>query len=229
MFDRVYAPHSVGVPTSGGEQEDGVLPTVTGFDRESLALESGWVTSLVGHPGFGLTRLGLSLLSEYASERPVAYVDARGWLCPAAAWELGIAPEQLVVVRCGDPVRWAQVTATLMEGVPAIYAEVPKGVKEAQLRKLGALVRSRRISAVLRPINGDLPGGVAHLRIAAREIVWEGTEAGHGRLQRRRLIIEASGKVMRGMSHTFEVEDDGTDALRLVSGLAVATAGRIAG
>ena len=39
----------------------------------------------------------------------------------------GSPPENLVVVRCPDRARWAQVTATLLEGLGAVYAEVPLG------------------------------------------------------------------------------------------------------
>jgi hypothetical protein len=164
-----------------------------------------------------------------AARGPVAFLDVRGWLSPAAAWEVGIEPDRLVVVHCDDPAKWGRVAATVLDGVHALYAEVPRGIKEAQLRKLAAQARSRRTGMVLRPLQGALPAGVAHLRLEAREVTWEGTDAGYGRLDRRRLIFEASGKAMRGMSRLIEVEDHGTDALRLVSGLAVAPAGRAAG
>ena len=198
-------------------------------ERDVLTLEPGRVTGLIGHPGFGLTRIGLTMLARRSAPGPVVYLDARGWLCPPAAWEVGIAPERLVVVRCSDPVRWARVAATLLEGIPGLYAEVPRGVKDAQLRKLAALARTRQVPVVLRPVRGELPPGIAHLRLEAREVQWGGPDGGHGRLQRRRLVFEASGKAMRGRSETIEVEDHGADAVRLVPRLAVAPAGRAAG
>ncbi len=70
-----------------------------------LSLQPGRVTGLIGHPGFGLTRLGLVMLASREQLGPVAYLDVRGWLSPPAAWESGISPERLVVVRCDDPVR----------------------------------------------------------------------------------------------------------------------------
>ena len=194
-----------------------------------LSLAPGRVVGLVGHPGFGLTRVGLALMAAQAGRSPVAYVDVRGWLCPLAAWESGLEPEQLIVVRCSSPVQWGRAVAALLEGVGWIYAEVPHGVKEAQLRKLAGLVRARRASLLLRPISGELPGGVAFMRISAGEVRWEGTEQGHGALSSRRLVVEASGKATRGMTRRLEVEDDGENALRVVSGLAVAASGRAAG
>jgi hypothetical protein len=194
-----------------------------------LTLQPGRVTGLIGHPGFGLTRLGLTMLASREKLGIVAYLDVRGWLSPPAVWEAGVSPEQLVVVRCDDPVRWARVASHLLEGVGAVYAEVPVRAKPAQLHKLVALARSRKTPLVLRPLQGDLPSGMTHLRLEARQVIWEGADHGHGRLTRRRLIFEASGKAMRGMTRLIEVEDNGTNAMRLVSGLAVAPSGRATG
>lgn len=192
-----------------------------------LGAEPGRVLGLVGPPGSGLTRLGLAMLAH----RPglVAAVDVRGWLYPAAAWEVGLGPERLVVVRCPDRGRWAQVTAALLEGLRAVYAEVPAGVDESLLRRLGALTRARRAALLLRPVRGDLPSGLAHLRLRSSRVVWSGARQGHGRLATRRLVFEAAGKAMRGIEQSLEVEDDGSDALRLVPGLAAAPPGRAAG
>ncbi|MCP3976577.1 MAG: hypothetical protein GY720_18980 [bacterium] len=194
-----------------------------------MQLEPGRIVGLVGHPGYGLTRVGLSMLAAKAGKSPVAYLDVRGWLCPVAAWESGVDPEQLVVVRCADPVRWGRALTALLEGVGWIYAEVPRGVKEAQLRRLAGLVRTRRAALVLRPVQGDLPSGVAYLRLEAGGVNWEGTEAGHGKLASRYISFAASGKATRGMTRQIELEDNGTDALHLVPGLAVAPSGRTAG
>jgi hypothetical protein len=197
--------------------------------HSSLVVEPGRVAGLIGHPGFGLTRIGLSMLADHAVTGTVAYLDVRGWLCPSAAWESGITPERLVVVRCDDPVRWARVAATLIEGMQAVYAEVPRGVKDAQLRKLSALARTRRTPVILRPVRGDLPMGVTHLRLEAQEVVWAGPSAGHGTLLGRRVVLMASGKAMRGIPQTIEVEDHGAHALRVVPGLAAAPVGVAAG
>ena len=200
-----------------------------GASADLLALQPGRVTGLIGHPGFGLTRLGLTMLASREQLGTVAYLDVRGWLSPPAAWEAGVSPERLVVVRCDDPVRWARVASHLLEGVGAVYAEVPTRIKPGQLHKLTALARNRKTPLVLRPLQGDLPNGMAHLRLEARRVIWEGAGHGHGRLTSRRLVFEASGKAMRGMSRLIEVEDDGTNAMRLVPGLAAAPSGRATG
>lgn len=186
---------------------------------ESLAIEPGQIAGLSGVPGSGLTRVGFSLLAPYASSGHVAYLDVRGWANPAAAWEMGIAPERLVVVRTDDVVSWSRIVATLMSGMKGVYAEVPTGVRDVVLRKLAAKARTTRTPLVLRPLDGVVPSGVAHLRLDARTITWEGVEAGHGQLTRRRALIDASGKSTRGMQRTIEVEDDGTNDVRVVPGV----------
>ena len=185
----------------------------------SLAIEPGQIAGLSGVPGSGLTRVGFSLLAPYASSGHVAYLDVRGWANPAAAWEVGISPERLVVVRTEDVVSWSRIVATLMSGMKGVYAEIPTGVRDVVLRKLAAKARTTRTPLVLRPLDGVVPSGVAHLRLDARTITWEGVEAGHGQLTRRRALIDASGKSTRGMQRTIEVEDDGTNDVRVVPGV----------
>jgi len=192
-----------------------------------IAAEPGRVLGLIGGPGTGLTRLALSLLAGHPGM--VAVVDVRGWLCPVAAWEVGIAPDRLVVVRCPDRRDWPKVTASLVEGFPVVYAEVPAHPADADLRRLGALARARNAALILRPVSGDLPAGLLHLRLEAEAVRWEGVDRGHGALLRRRLTLRASGKGARGIEQVVEVEDDGSHAVRVVSRLAAAPPGLAAG
>jgi hypothetical protein len=198
------------------------LPDLTDREGGYLQLRPGQVTELLGIPGTGLTRLGLSLLAGLSQTAPVVALDTRGWISPAAAWEAGVAPESLVIVRCEDPALWPKVAAALLEGVNALYAEVPAGAREQDLRRLAALARARKAAVAMRPMsNRGLPSGVAHLRLRALGVTWEGADQGHGRLGRRRLMLEASGKGASGMTRRFEVEDEGTDVVRVVSDVVV--------
>ncbi len=129
---------------------------------------------LSGPPGVGLTRVGLHLLASPATEGMVAVLDVRGWFCPSAAWEMGIDPDRLVIVRCQDPAVWTKVAAALIEGMRATLSEVPSGVPDAALRRLGALARARRSSLILRPLRGGLPSGLTHLRLSADAVEWVG-------------------------------------------------------
>lgn len=194
-----------------------------------LALEPGRVIGLYGPPGSGLTRVGLSLLAQPSRQGPVAFLDTKGWLCPLAAWESGVTREHFVVVRCSDQGVWPKVMAALLEGVRAVYAEIPAGVGDAVLRRLGALARTRKRAVMFRPLADKLPPGLAHLALMASGVAWEGADAGHGRIVSRRLVLEASGKGVGGIPTLIELEDDGADALRMVSRLGAASVKRAAG
>ena len=176
-----------------------------------------------------MTRLGLVLLSDHARTGSVAYLDVRGWLSPVAAWEVGIEPDRLVIARCREVIRWGKAVAALLDGAAAVLAEVPAGAKDASIRKLAALARNRGTPLLLRPLDRTIPTGVAHLTLEARETSWTGAVDGHGRIDRRITLLVASGKVMRGMTRTIEMEDDGSNALRVVSGVAAAETRRVAG
>jgi len=189
----------------------------------------GRVAVLSGDPGLGMTRLGLAMLSRYARTGTVAYLDTRGWLSPVAAWESGIEPDGLVIARCSEITRWGRAAAALLDGAAAVFAEVPPGVGDAAIRRLAALARNRGTVLLLRPLDRRLPSGIAHLTIEAIAATWSGTDRGHGRIERRRIRFVASGKAMRGMSRTIEMEDDGSHTLRVVPGVAAPAAGGVAG
>lgn len=194
-----------------------------------LRLDPGKIVALEGAYGTGLTRVGLSLLVEPSRRAPVAVVDARGWLSPLAAWEVGIEPGRLFVIREVELAEWSQVVAALLPGIGAVYAEVPAGISDGAVRRLAAIARRERSAMVLRPMGGRLPAGIGHLRIRAGSVEWEGADRGHGRLGRRALIVEASGKALGGMERAFEVEDDGKGAVHLVERLAAPPSRRFAG
>lgn len=203
--------------------------TRSGGTSWDLRAEPGRTIGLLGPVGGGLTRLGLSLLAEPSQRAPVAVVDVRGWLSPLAAFEVGIDPERLVFVRSVERQQWPQVVAALLEGLHAVYAEVPAGISDTHLRRLAALTRSRGGALLLRPLDGRLPSGVSHLSLQSEEVAWNGAEAGHGCMGRRLLQMRAWGKGVGGIERLFEVEDDGENALRVVAGMVAPSAGRAAG
>ena len=196
--------------------------------EEIVSLSPGQIAGLSGVPGSGLTRVGLSLIAPYASQGHLAYLDVRGWASPLTAWELGIDPERFIIVRTDDIVTWSRVVGTLLDGMRGVYAEIPRGVKDSALRTLAARARTRRTPLVFRPIAGTLPQGVVHLHLQARDVEWDGTGQGHGALVRRRTLLDASGKATRGMERTIEIQDDGTNHMRVVPHLGAQTSRRFA-
>jgi hypothetical protein len=164
------------------------------FDWASFVLSPGKIVGLEGPAGWGLTRLGLSLLAAPSQVGTVVVIDVRGWFSPLAAWQVGVNRHRLVVVRCAERRLWAQVTAAVLEGVAAVYAEIPAGVGENDLRRLAALTRARKAGLALRPLRGGIPPGITHMRVRASGVDWVGPDHGHGRLSGRQLSMEVSGK-----------------------------------
>jgi hypothetical protein len=163
--------------------------------QQELILAPGRIVGLEGPAGLGLTRVGLSLLVAPSQVGTVVVIDARGgWFSPLAAWEMGVKPSRLIVVRCPDWRLWSKVTAAVLEGVAAVYAEVPTGVGESDLRRLAALTRARKAGLILRPLRGQLPAGITHLRLQGNGVSWSGAGAGHGALSERQLTLQISGK-----------------------------------
>lgn len=214
--------------TSATELGDIATSEVTWNEEGFLELQPGRVTELIGAPGSGLTHMGLRLLAPFSRSHTVVAVDTRGWISPEAAWETGVIAERFVVVRCDSILLWPKVTAALLEGVQAMYLEVPAQVRERDLRRLAAIARARRVAIAMRSMGQRLPSGVAYLRLRVLGVTWEGADRGHGKLTRRRLVIEATGKGAAGVARRFEVEDEGTDSLRLVPNVVVGQTGRIA-
>ena len=224
LTTKNHSPLEVDTPGGAGSHHGGGSRAAV-----DLAVVSGRVLGLIGPAGSGLTSIGISLVAAATTTEPIAVLDERGWFCPSVAWEVGIAPKRLVVVRCSDRELWPKVAATLVEGFVAVYAEVPRHIPDQALRRLGALARSRRSGVVLRSMDGDLPAGFLHLRVEGLTVRWDGADNGHGRLERRAVSIKASGRGARGAERYLEVIDDGANAVRLVSGLATAPSGRAVG
>ncbi|HDH03160.1 MAG TPA: hypothetical protein ENH15_02815 [Actinobacteria bacterium] len=198
-------------------------------DSRLLVAQPGRVIAMEGPTGLGLTRLGLTMLASASEKAPVVAVDVRGWLCPVAAWEVGVVVDKLTILHCDDPLMWPKVMAALIEGVRTIYAEIPNGIHDQVIRRLAALARARDSALILRPLEGTLPAGISYLDVKAVGVEWEGPDAGHGRLEARKVRIELTGKGVSGMRRRIEVEDDGTHAVRVVSRLAAQTARRAVG
>ena len=186
------------------------------FDLANFKLSPGKIVGLEGPPGWGLTRLGLSLLAGPSEVGTVVVIDVRGWFSPLAAWQVGVNRHRLVVVRCSERKLWPRVTAAVLEGVAAVYAEIPAGVGENDLRRLAALTRARKAGLALRPLRGSIPPGITHMRVRGKGVDWVGPDRGHGRLNGSVLSIEVSGKSIP--LREVHLEDPHT-GLRLASGV----------
>ncbi|MEV0841084.1 hypothetical protein AB0I55_16190 [Actinocatenispora sera] len=106
----------------------------------------------------------------------------------ASAAEFGVAPERLALVP-NPGHHWWPVVGALLDGFGLVVARPAGAVAAGQARRLAA--RARQRGAVL-VVHGDWPAADVSLRCT--DPVWEGLSDGHGRLRRRALTVQATGR-----------------------------------
>ncbi len=117
-----------------------------------------------------------------------------------AASEFGVVLERVVAVCTGDlpdqqAARWPDVVAAAADGFDLLITRVPGGVSPAAVRKVATRVRQRDVVML---VLGD-PGALTCDGVLdASTIAWEGLGDGHGHLQHRQLVVEASGRRLHG-------------------------------
>jgi len=111
-----------------------------------------------------------------------------------AASELGIALERVVAVRT-DATRWPDVVAAAADGFDLLIARVPADASPSAMRKVATRLRQRDVVMLVLGDPGPLScDGV----LTADGAEWTGLGDGHGHLQHRRLVVEASGRRLHG-------------------------------
>jgi len=111
-----------------------------------------------------------------------------------AASEFGIALERVVAVRA-EAARWPDVVAAAADGFDLLIARVPAEVTPSAMRKVATRLRQRDVVMF---VLGD-PGALSCDGVLdADGGEWVGLGDGHGHLQHRRLIVEASGRRLHG-------------------------------
>ena len=148
--------------------------------------------------GPGATALTLALAVAASQEGSWTAVVGHPSLGLAAAAELGVALERVVVVPDVPADRWATVVAALLDGVDLVLARPPSSIVGANdARRLAARARERgsvlvplpRRSAGGRP---SWPQGPDHrLTVVGGSARWD---APHRRLAARLVDVEAGGR-----------------------------------
>jgi hypothetical protein len=111
-----------------------------------------------------------------------------------AASEFGIALERVVAVRT-EATRWPDVVAAAADGFDLLIARVPPDASPSAVRKVATRLRQRDVVMLVLGDPGPLScDGV----LAAGRTEWIGLGDGHGHLQHRRLVVEASGRRLHG-------------------------------
>ena len=155
----------------------------------------GSVLRVAGAVGAGTTTVGYEVAAAFtALGEWVAAVDPDATLGPLAAAEVGVALERFAVVRRVPPARWAAVVAALLDGVSLVLAEVPRGVRLGDARRLEARARERESVLVVAETAGVAWPGSAGYTLQATASVWEGLESDAGVLAGRRLRVEVEGR-----------------------------------
>jgi hypothetical protein len=153
----------------------------------------------------GALRRGTTLAIEGPAARSLALALAAGpsaagsWvgvvslpsLGLAAAAEVGVALERLLLVASPPPTEWATVVATLVDGVDVVVVGLPRWVRAGEARRLQARVRQRGAVLVVVGSPGLLE---AEVGLAAEEAQWVGVTDGAGYLQGRRVVVAATGR-----------------------------------
>jgi hypothetical protein len=109
----------------------------------------------------------------------------------AAAAEVGVALERLLLVASPPPAEWATVVATLVDGVDIVVVGLPRWVRAGEARRLQARVRQRGAVLVVVGSPGPLE---AEVGLAAEGAQWVGVTNGAGYLQGRRVVVAATGR-----------------------------------
>jgi hypothetical protein len=174
------------------------------------AIVRGSVLRVAGRAGAGSTTVGFELAASFtALGEWVAAVDLDATLGPLAAAGAGVALERFAVVRRVPPARWATVVAALLDGVSLVLAEVPRGVKLGDARRLEARTREREAVLVVAETSGAAwPGNAAYvLRAVASS--WGDTEPDDGFragiFGDRRLEVEVEGRGAAARLRTGEL------------------------
>jgi hypothetical protein len=176
------------VPTS---ERTVALAGVLGGLVPGGGLVRGATLRVDGAPGSGATTVAFELVAAVTRVGEwAAVVDLTGTVGMLAAQESGVALERCAVVQRVPPARWPSVVAALLDGVSIVLAEVPRGVKVGDARRLAARARER--GTVLVVSGSSWPGGVA-LTLCAEASVWVGLSE-QGMLTGRDVRVRVDGR-----------------------------------
>ena len=156
-------------------------------------LRRGSTVSVVGAPG--ATALALALGA--AASTTGSWVAAVGLpaLGLAAAAELGVALERVVVVSAPPAESWATVVAALVDAIDLVWLGLPRRVAAADARRLAARARERGSVLVLLGGGSGVWPQAPDVRLMVASATWAGVGGdGAGRLEARHVEVVATGR-----------------------------------
>jgi len=186
---------------SGAAAQQRTIAMLPAFEEllPQAVMQRGSVVECVGSASVSLAlalAAGPSLAGAWVGVAGLPHVGV------AAAVELGVAPERLVMVteptQRFDDGQWAEVLAAMIDGFDVLLlGPGAHAVKAVTARRLVARLQSR--GAVLLSVSGLSSGGTpgvfgADLRFEATDAVWQGLGDGHGVARGRRASVQLSGR-----------------------------------
>ena len=175
-----------------------VLPPLVGlFPDGSLRRGSTIVVSGLALPGSpdgsgGGISVALALLAAASGAGSWCALVGLPGLGAVAAHDIGVDLARLAVVpRPGAA--WAEVAATLIDGVDLVVLCPPFAPRPAMARRLVARTRERRAILVVVPGRSGWPEHPdTHLSVS--DMHWDGVGTGDGYLHSRRMTVTATGR-----------------------------------
>ena len=199
--------------------------------------------SVVQVGGVAASSLALALLAGPSAAGSWTAVVGCPDLGLAAAAEAGVDLERLALVAEPPAADWAAVVAAFVGAVDVVVLGPTHRVRAGDARRLAARARERGtvlVQLVARPPGrvaragagsgaGQASGAIeADLRLTGVASRWHGLGHGHGHLQARRLVVEATGRRRAARPHRVELWlPDRTGAITAVSTRASAVTTRV--
>ncbi len=166
-------------------------------------------TSL-GVAGHGAWTLSLALMAEALGEEGWLAVVGVPDLGLAAAADLGVRLDRVLLVETPSLDQWPTVVAALLEAVDVVAVAPSARIGPRDARRLQA--RAREQESMLLHLDGGRtwPNGL-DLTLSTEVDRWEGLGEGHGHLTGRRVSISAAGRRGAGGGSSVEVWLPGPD------------------
>ncbi len=179
-----------------------VLPVPEVFHRllPGTGLQRGWTVRVDGGPSSRAVAWAL-LGGVTTAGGWIAAVDVAG-VGLAAAQEVGVAIERILVVSSADAETWSATLGALIGSVDVIVFDSPRHrIVPSEQRRMTSRARER--GSVLMELGTATPRRhdaqlQYDLSLSVRPIEWRGLGIGHGCLRGRALEVEASGRRIGG-------------------------------
>ena len=177
-------------------------------------LQRGWITRIEGGPS--ARAFAWAVIADVTTSGGwVAAVDVPG-IGLAAARDVGVAIERVVVVTSPDTASWTTAVAALIGAVDVVVFDSPRHrVSPSEHRRLASRARERgtvlvELATTSRParLESQLQYDLA---FTTRPLAWEGLGAGHGCLRGRALDVSVSGRRLGGPARSARFELPGVD------------------